>query len=217
MELHRFEANRVRLPCWCGPPDIADPCSWFLGIASWSLWNALLNFSCSNHLFILVNGRWFPMKVCSKRSRRNCDFFLFGLPSSPRVLPKMLSSPLKSSKTANYSNSLIFGRFSIFRAFTLEKPLKYGLLQVPPSSLNFSYFRLFLNSEFWLEISCTSRYRGFESHSLRHQEPVIKPITGSFLFPKRAIPCSFTFSERKSSVPPNIKRSPPASEVAALR
>lgn len=76
------------------------------------------------------------MKVCSKRSRRNCDFFLFGLPSSPLVLPKMLSSPLKSSKTANYSNSLIFGRFSIFRAFTLEKPLKYGLLQVPPSSLN---------------------------------------------------------------------------------
>ena len=69
----------------------------------------------------------------------------------------------------------------------------------------------------WLEISCTSRYRGFESHSLRHQEPVIKPITGSFLFPKRAIPCSFTFSERKSSVLPNINRSPPAFEVAALR
>ena len=68
-----------------------------------------------------------------------------------------------------------------------------------------------------LEISCTSRYRGFESHSLRHQEPVIKPITGSFLFPKRAIPCSFTFSERKSSVLPNINRSPPAFEVAALR
>ena len=67
-----------------------------------------------------------------------------------------------------------------------------------------------------LEISCTSRYRGFESHSLRHQEPVIKPITGSFLFPKRAIPCSFTFSERKSSVLPNINRSPAAAEVAAL-
>ena len=68
-----------------------------------------------------------------------------------------------------------------------------------------------------LEISCTSRYRGFESHSLRHQEPVIKPITGSFLFPKRAIPCSFTFSERKSSVLPNINRSPTTSEVAAIR
>ena len=49
------------------------------------------------------------------------------------------------------------------------------------------------------------------------KKPVIKPITGSFLFPKRAIPCSFTFSERKSSVLPNINRSPPASEVAALR
>ena len=56
-----------------------------------------------------------------------------------------------------------------------------------------------------------------ESHPLRHQEPVIKPITGSFLFPKRAIPCSFTFSERKSSVLPNIDRCPPAFEVAAPR
>lgn len=56
-----------------------------------------------------------------------------------------------------------------------------------------------------------------KSHPLRHQEPVIKPITGSFLFPKRAIPCSFTFSERKSSVLPNINRCPPAFEVAAPR
>ena len=71
-----------------------------------------------------------------------------------------------------------------------------------------------------MPVACCNR-RGFsaekESHSLRHQEPVIKPITGSFLFPKRAIPCSFTFSERKSSVLPNINRSPPAFEVAALR
>ena len=70
-----------------------------------------------------------------------------------------------------------------------------------------------------MPVACRNR-RGFsaekESHSLRHQEPVIKPITGSFLFPKRAIPCSFTFSERKSSVLPNINRSPPAFEVAAL-
>ena len=49
------------------------------------------------------------------------------------------------------------------------------------------------------------------------KKPVIKPITGSFLFPKRAIPCSFTFSERKSSVLPNINRCPPAFEVAAPR
>ena len=71
-----------------------------------------------------------------------------------------------------------------------------------------------------MPVACRNR-RGFsaekESHPLRHKKPVIKPITGSFLFPKRAIPCSFTFSERKSSVLPNINRSPPASEVAALR
>ena len=105
----------------------------------------------------------------------DCDFS----PSSPHLLPNGLFSPqnrisfelLALSGLSGFS-TFKGGKMLIFQGFANSRIVR----EFPPFSFKVRIATMTRNQV------VAQAARGFESHPIRQQEPVIKPITGSFLF-----------------------------------